>query len=382
MSHHFISYFSDNFDQTNIEEIILTDTNLSLNHQNDIVLDPSLIKKNIYSIEADRLIETNQFENYYTILKEYIDQGVKLIRIKDLGLLDRLFQDYSDEVKVILNLETAHHNFHSINFYEKKYGDFIDRFIISTEITFDNLKEIIQKLKTKVELYVLGPILLFYTPRKLLSNQINEEFQQSLEDRPYLKASGTSMESPHSGFSLYENQAGTLMYAPNHFCLLDMLEKLKSIGVDFFRIDLRGLPIETRNKIESNYLKGLDEESYQDFKNLYPHRILKGLFVVNKSKVLFKKLKNKTLENIQDHVATVVEVVKDSHLVFKQETDRVLKIGDEIQLLSPDKREKIVKINQLKSISGVEVDQTRQGEHFIIKSIPAISVKSKIRKIN
>lgn len=382
MSHSFISYHSENLDQSDIKEIILTDANLSLNHQSELVLDSILLEKNCYSIEADRLIETNQFENYYSNLKKYIEQGVKLIRVKDLGLLDRLFKDYSNEVKVILNLETAHHNFHSINYYESRYGDFIDRFIISTEITFNNLDEIIKKLKTKVELYVLGPILLFYTPRKLLSNQINEEFQQSLEKRPFLKASGTSMESPHSGFSLFENQAGTLMYAPNHFCLLDMLENLKSIGVNYFRIDLRGLPVETRNKIELNYLKDLGEEDYQEFKVLYPHRILKGLFVVNKSKVLFKKLKNKTLENIQDHVATVVEVVKGSHLVFKQETDKILKVGDEIQLLSPDKREKIVKISQLKSISGVEVDQTRQGEHFIIKSIPAISVKSKIRKVN
>jgi putative protease len=224
--------------------------------------------------------------------------------------------------------------------------------------------------------------LLFYTPRKLLSNQIKEHLQGLPDYQKEFVANGTSMESPHSGFEIIQNSGGTLMYAPNHFCLLDLVGNLEDIGVDSVRLDIRDLEDDVQINVLSNYLKSLNDQQMKEFKQVYPKRVLKGLFVVNKSKVLFKKLKNKRLEDVQNHHAMVVEVVKNSHMLIKQIGEQVIKVNDQILIQSPDGREKTVQLKWLKALDGNNCDQTIAGKHFIVSVVPAISIKSKITVLN
>ena len=59
----------------------------------------------------------------------------------------------------------VHYNYESISYYEKKYSSLIEKIIICTEITFDTLSAILDKIRIPVEIYGLGPILLFYTSK-------------------------------------------------------------------------------------------------------------------------------------------------------------------------------------------------------------------------
>lgn len=387
----FVNYFSSEMYKIKpqVSEWILCDERLSLNHKTFGKIEelPQEFDPSTFSLEADRLITESEFEAYLDLVKKFYGQGVRRFRVKDIGILNYFsiasHLEQCPEIKFIFNLESGgHHNYESIIFYEKNYGAIIEKLIISTEITFENLSEILAKVKLPIEIYGLGPILLFYTPRKLLNNQIKQELQNLPEGKQELIATGTSMESPHSGFDIIQNSGGTLMYAPNHFCLLDYVDRLKEIGIDAIRVDLRGVEDTVQKEILNNYLSSLGPEKLKEFRKLYPVRVLKGLFVVNKSKVLFKKLKNKTLENVQDHHAMVVEVAKDSHMLIKQTTATNLKVKDQILIQSPDGREKKVTLKWIKDLAGSECEQTRAGKHFIIDVVPAISIKSKITILN
>lgn len=368
-----------------VNEVIITDPSLSLNYKNyekDYDIAALLSGEAKVSLEADRLLSETDFEDYVSRMVKYYEKGIRLFRIKDLGLLHffdaEIKKGHFSELKFILNLESGHHNLASIEFYENTFGPILERLLISTEIPFNKLTEITQKLKTPIEIFGLGPILLFYTPRKLLSHQLKQEAQDLWERKKEVIVDATSMESPHSGFEIIQNNSGTLMYAPNHFCLLDYVEKLNEIGIRFFRLDLRSIKPEVVKVIFDHHLTQHNEQLMQEFRQLYPKRFLKGLFVVNKSKVLFKKLKNKRLDAVQDHVALVVEVVKDSHMVIKQLERECLVSGRKIFIQSPDGREKEVHLKWIKNLDGSECHTTCPGHHYIIPIVPAISIKSKI----
>ena len=140
----------------------------------------------------------------------------------------------------------------------------------------------------------------FYsTPRKLLNNQIKEEIQNLSNGKKELIAVGTSLESPHSGFDIIQNQGGTLMYAPNHFCLLDYIDRLAKIGIHSFRIDMRSIDNSIQMKILKKFIRPLSQETFNEFRKVYPVRVLKGLLSLTSQKYCLRNLKIRLLKTFK-----------------------------------------------------------------------------------
>ena len=104
-------------------------------------------------------------------------------------------------------------------------GDQCERLVLSNELSKEKLLEYAHLLNTPIEVLVFGRILLFYSPRLLLSPLEKTE----LENNHSIEAFGTSEESPHSGFPLIENSHGTFMFNVKDLYLLDHLEELKEM---------------------------------------------------------------------------------------------------------------------------------------------------------
>ncbi|MFK8137211.1 MAG: U32 family peptidase, partial [Bdellovibrionales bacterium] len=249
----------------------------------------------------------------------------------------------------------------------------LNSLVISSEISYETLEQYTGALNVKTEILGLGPILLFYSPRKLLSYYLDkpEDFYQS---DYYIEATGSSEESPHKGFPLTENKFGSFMYLPKYLNLLDYQAELSISGISQFRIDLRDEPSCWHSASELQKLLKGDIS----FKELSQRDFTRGYFKKNKSDVLFHKLKNvDNLTKETNYLGDIVESVKESHMTLEIKKTKIKK-GLEIDIITPDKKSKTFKMELLKSIDGRILNEAGPGDYLVLPFLSGMSSNSRV----
>jgi putative protease len=318
-------------------------------------------------VEFDILITENNFKATMAIFNQLNFKAIYAIRVQDQGVLHYIFNN--TDLKLQFIAETANHNLASLKRYENLLGDRLDRVVLSIELTHDKIKIYKNALKTNVEFLVLGRILLFYTPRNLLTPLTDS----MLSYNNSLIATGESEESPHKGFPLIENKHGTFMFHIKHQYLLDFMDDLDV--VDYKRVDLRfDADFNLIEDISKVYCKKLDAK---EFKALYPFDTIRGFFKVNKSNVLFKKLKNQRVQRKDDnYIGEVIHAQKPNHLILHLKGQHKLELGQTIKFNNPEGKHIDFEIKSLKDLYGNELSTSKDGEFVQLKYHSSIWVKS------
>ncbi len=336
-----------------------------------------------YSLEWDILMTETRFGMYKEQFLKYANLGFESIRLRDPGAINFCLNTFTD-LNIDLLLDSGgHHNLESIRVWRELIGDRLRKVVLSIELSSNVVKDFCREIKSwgvLTELLVLGRILLFYTPRNLVSPLYSDE---QLED-DYIEVAGSSEESPHKGFPIIENQHGTFMFNTKDQFLLEYLDELVQCELDDIRIDLRHLGVDERAKILSEaqgLLSNFSKEDAKAFKEVYPNQTTRGFFHVNKSDVLFKKLKNKrTQREDEGFIGEVVDVVKKSHIALfvkgMRNEEVAFKVGDELKLSTPDGKVKQTRIHKITQTDGTEVTSVKSGELILIPHVSGISVKT------
>ncbi len=307
------------------------------------------------------------------------------IRIQDPGAVSYV-QDNFAHLEIQLILESgAYHNYRSIEVWKKLLGPRLKRVILSLELNKETIKEYIEKLELEIEFLGVGRILLFYTPRKLVTPLFEEQKREyyQVHEIP-VEVSASSEESAHKGFPVVENVHGTFMFNTKDHFVLEYLNELTEIGLDFLRIDVRHLEdksiLDKISKLNNNF----SADQAQEIKSDYPVSVIRGFFHVNKSDVLFKKLKNQRIVRQDDNfIGEVIDVNKKNYIALIIKGAGIsLTVGDELLLLTPDGREKKVKINFLRNSQLVDIELATSGDIVLIPHVSAISVKTMVYKFS
>ncbi|MGI4992938.1 U32 family peptidase [Halobacteriovorax sp. GFR7] len=333
-----------------------------------------------FSLEWDILMTETRFGMYKQQFLKYADLGFKSIRLRDPGAVNFCLNEFPN-LKIDLLLDTGgHHNLNSIKVWKKLVGDRLRKIVLSIELSSSVIKDFCQEIHSwgvETELLVFGRILLFYTPRNLVSPLYSDE---SLEDN-YLEVSGSSEESPHKGFPIVENQHGTFMFNTKDQFLLEYIDELKECGVNDLRVDTRHL--ENNNLLSDvvALINAFDKTKAKEVKDQFGNSTTRGFFHVNKSDVLFKKLKNKrTQRQDEGFLGEVVDVVKKSHMAIlikgMRAEEFALKVGDELRLNTPDGKVKTTKVHKITHTNGSETDSAKTGELVLIPHVSGVSVKT------
>jgi putative protease len=294
------------------------------------------------------------------------------LRVQDPGALHWALQNTN--LPLIFIAENGNHNLKALQGWVDLAEGRLERIVLSLELSKASLEEYFKHLTVPCELLGLGRILLFYTPRPLLSALVPEKITQNEE----LTALGESEESPHKGFPLVENQHGTFMFHIKEFCLLDFADELKNLGLGYFRIDQRWESPSRLSEV-SSLVKDFSPESFQEFKESYSQDLMRGFYLVNKTDVLFPKLKNSRLQKREgDYVGEVLEVEKGSHLAILVKNPRGLHATDSLKILHPKGEIFETKIYSLKDIALNSAQQIPQGEIAIIQFVGGVWVKSQV----
>lgn len=288
------------------------------------------------------------------------------IRVQDSGALQTLLElNYEGEIHFIV--EQGNHNLTGLKSWLSLAPERITRLVLSPELPAKVLKNYSEALSCELEYLGLGPLLLFYTPRHL----VKPLYEGDEED---IRVSGTSEESPHKGFPIRDNLHGTFMFNTKDQFVLDedIVDELSQIS---FRIDC----IEGRGSLK---LSDLESNDLEVVKPGYGRPLTKGFFRVNKTDVLFKKLKNKRLQDRHDSLlGEVVDVKKEKHIgLMITHPEHLLSIGDTLEYITPEGREKTTVIKYLRDASGKEQQSASAGEIVFVSHLGGISIKSLVFK--
>ncbi|MDD0853160.1 U32 family peptidase [Halobacteriovorax sp. GB3] len=332
--------------------------------------------------EWDVLMVQTKFEIIVPKLNEVDFNSFKAIRVQDPGAFGYILEHYPN-LPIQLNLETGNHNLIGIQRWIDSAKERVERIILSIEFPKAKLEEYITKLKVSVEFLGLGRILLFYTPRSLLGPLVFDHDDSevvSVHNRP-IEVYGSSEESPHSGFPIIENRHGTFMFNIKDHCLLENFLELQQMNLAYCRIDLRFVEQNTNLLKDIQTLNdSFDSELAKSIKEKYPAKVIRGYYQVNKSDALFSKLKNKrTLRNDENYLGDILEVNKKKHLgLLIRNESRQLKVGDQIEIRTPDGKVKNTVIHELKNSKHESLEEASNGQVVFFSHVSGVSVKSSV----
>jgi putative protease len=321
--------------------------------------------------EWDILMTENTFLKLALEIAPFLDSFDSL-RVQDPGALEWGFKNTTKPLQFIA--ENGNHNLPGLQGWIDHVQGRMERIALSIELPKIKIEEYCKILKVPCELLGLGRILLFYTPRQLLSPLSEDKLSFNQE----ISAVGESEESPHKGFPIIENRHGTFMFHIKDFCLVDFAQELKSLGLRFFRVDLRFSAFDQLKEIKA-LTEEFNEDSFGAFKEKYPQDLMRGFYLVNKTDVLFPKLKNHRLQSREgNYLGEVLEAEKGSHLAIFVKNSKGLRKTDKLKIVHPKGEVFEALIYSLRNLSLEEVEYIEPQKTALIQFVGGVWVKSHV----
>lgn len=101
-------------------------------------------------------------------IKEVVNAGIDAFIVSDPFIISYIKENYKN-VEVHLSTQNSTSNYEAVNFF-KKEG--IDRVVLARELSLDEIKEIIEKTKIDIEVFIHGAMCTCFSGRCALSNYV------------------------------------------------------------------------------------------------------------------------------------------------------------------------------------------------------------------
>lgn len=341
-------------------------------------------------LEWDVLMTGQEFSRASQILGELEWESISAVRVQDPGAYEWILKE-RESLPIQLILETGNRNLESI----QRWVDYgiqdgkrrVERVVVSIELPQARIAQMIAELPVEVEILGLGPILLLYTPRHLLSNQRNDFEWMTRQDelaRHRIEAIASSDQTLHAGFRVLENQHGTLLFHAKDYCLLDQIPELHEIHLGVIRIDYRLEQCPPSFKELGELLRDPSEERSQRFIESHPKKVTRCFFKANATDVLFKKLKNIEIQRRDlDYVGDVVEISRGQYTIIHVLSQKLsLTLGQKLKLMTPDRQKLECEILSLKDLDERPVDRIASGDFGLIQYVKRATPGSSVYQVS
>lgn len=334
-------------------------------------------------LEWDILMTESDFDKIFSSFVLPIINQFDVVRVQDTGALKYLMENFPDK-KIQLLLEGHDHNLIGIKKWEEIVGDKLDRLVLSLQLTKKSLEIYCKELNTPVEIMILGRIPLFYSPRPL-ANPLFEKKTEKLIGDSYMEYLASSEESAHKNLPVIENMHGTFMFNSKDHCLLECLDEVKNVGVTWARVDNRFVKNESIKKKVNDCIKEYSKDKAQKIKEQYPVGLIRGFFSVNKSDVLFKKLKNyRNIRKDHNYLGDVLDVTKGHFIGIQSKAKLNFFKNGRLELLfsTPEGKSKQVFVKEVFNSKKDKIESISPGDIFFIKHISGVSIRTRVYTIS
>jgi putative protease len=361
--------------KTSIREVILEHKSLSRLGKQDTKTMLSLLNASLSCgmspvLQWDILSTEKTFRNSLTLLNRLPLSKFHAIRVQDLGAAEWVRQEHP-ELPLHLIVETGNHNLTGLLRWVEYFGTQLQRLVLSTELPKSVLIEYSKILTVTCEILVVGRILLFYTPRKLLSLK---SFPQ--KSPAFLRKTLVPSDQPQRQFPTVENQHGTFMFHHRDLFLLDYLPELQNTCLGVLRLDLRHLDFSgDRIKQLTGLLVSFDKQKCTAIKSVWPAKITHGFFRANRTDLAIERIKN---PHLKDHgetlVGYVVEALKGEHLILLAR--KAFPCGNILLGITPEGRECDIATDDILSTDGQPVTEIVSGNLYQVPHVKYVTAQS------
>jgi len=338
--------FSGNFDENELKEAV------EFAHK---------LNKKIY-VTVNIVAHNRDFDG----LKEYLEFLYKInvdaIIVSDIGIMT-FAKKYVPNLEIHVSTQANVTNKYSAKFFTDLGAK---RLVLARELTIEEIKEIREFIPQEVEIetFIHGAMCISYSGRCLLSNYLTGRDSNRGACVQACRYEYTICEKSRSNehYEIQEDNRGTYILNSKDMCMIEYVDKLVEAGVTSFKIEGRmkspyyvatvtnayRMAIDdynNGNKFNSDLRKELEKASHR--------RYTTGFFFGEKDKEYLE-----SSMPIQSHefMAIVKENYKDGYVVIEQRNR--FKLGDELEILSPDKEifNKVIVVEKMLDMNDVEVD--------------------------
>ncbi len=294
---------------------------------------------------VDRLIEERDFDRIIQTLE--IADDYKL-RVQDIGLANWL---HERKRKFQLLLDVGNANTKGILRWKGYFCDSVERFVLNNEIPEEHLLPILSDLGGESELLGLGPVMIYYSPRKLFAYQGIEKKEENV----------VSDETGQKTFRCKETDSGFVMYYSKELCLLPYCDELNIANLGAMRLDFRTWDNERFKSVKAYLNKAIN---YDDFKKAWPESLLHGYYKTNKSDSVFEHLpKRKKLKGER----IVAEVLDQSPYTYLLKAVSHLNLNQSVKAVNTKGELVSWDLSSLKNLNGEDLESVVASGLTVVK---------------
>lgn len=290
-------------------------------------------------VTCNIILHQDNLEGIQEYLQALDDIGVTAIIVADPYIM-KIAKDMHLKLEVHVSTQLSTLNLKSIEFY-KNMG--MDRVVLGREVTYDDLKMIMEYAPVDVEYFIHGAMCIHYSGRCMLSNYLSRRDANR----------GGCSQSCRWYYDLYQdgqlvNKEGDIPFSMSSkdMSLIDHIGELIELGVDSFKIEGRMKSLHYIATVVSTYRKLIDaycedpdhfiqDDSYrQELMKAANRALCQGFFYDHPTKE--EQLFNLRDEHpTQEFVMRILDYDKQNKLA-KIEQRNYFKVGDAIEIFSPN----------------------------------------------
>lgn len=292
----------------------------------------------------DALMPQRTFDRACSLVHELDLSVFDAIRAADPGVAFWVREQYP-QIPLHFVVENGNHNLGSLQGWIDALGDSLERLVLSIELPEEKLVKYCRSLSVQCEVLGAGRILLFYSPRSLLSSQVDARSDgltdQHLDSEFNLHLTVRPEKSPDRNFPTLETEHGTFMYLDKDQFILDRLDQLQSAGLDVLRIDLRHLSRNGRSADQIDKICGQAIHNVSLLRQSWPRPIRAPFFKSNRTTAQFARMKSQLHQQRDDScLAEIIGGENGKYVVYQTlrafEMDEVMSVvlptGEEVPL--------------------------------------------------
>lgn len=324
-------------------------------------------------VTCNIILHQDNLEGLKDYLKKLDEIGVTAIIVADPYIM-KIAKDMKLGLEVHVSTQLSTLNSQAISFYQNMG---MDRVVLGREVTYGDLKRIMDKVDVDIEYFIHGAMCIHYSGRCMLSNYLSRRDANR----------GGCSQSCRWYYDLYQdgelvNQENDMPFSMSSkdMSLVAHIGELIELGVDSFKIEGRmksvhyiATVVSTYRKLIDTYCEDPDHFQQSDY---FEKELLKAAnrafchgFYYEHPTVNEQLFNMRDEHPTQEFVMRIVDYDKETKLA-KIEQRNYFKIGDQIEVFSPHHDNLCFTVKKLYNEDMEEIDVANHPMEILYVEIP------------
>lgn len=335
------------------------------------------LNKKVY-LTLNIFFHNEDTENIETYIKNVVECKIDAFIVSDPYIISYIKDNYPS-VEVHLSTQNSTTNYKAVEYFKEEK---VDRIVLARELSKEEIKEIIEKTKLDIEVFIHGAMCTCLSGRCALSNYVT---------RRDANRGGCAQVCR---FNLETTEKKDFTMASKDLNMTIHIKDLIEIGVKSLKIEgrMRSLyyiatVVSTYRKIiDSYYEKSLTDEKLEEYNKrlkMVSNRTSSTHFFMNEADGNDQYFTGRNEFSNQDYLGLVIDYDKDNKCIILKERN-YFELNDKVEIFTPDFKFYEYTVEKIYDENMNELEVARHPEQILklpfSKEIPKYSMIRMLRK--